>query len=82
MRFLAWLRELCSISQLPAWGSFVAVYSILLAAAAGWEPAVNLWRDGSSTIIGLYLGGLTVWLGMRKVPNRGPKDAPEKALAP
>lgn len=65
MKFLAWLKELCSISQLPGWGSTVAVWGIILSAAAGWAPAAKLWHDDSGAITTLYLGGLGIWLGTK-----------------
>lgn len=65
MRFNAWLRDLCSISQLPGWGSTLAVWAIIIIAAFGWEPARKLWHDDSTAITALYLGGLGIWLGTK-----------------
>lgn len=59
------LRRLSTISPLPAWGSTLAVWVILLAAAAGLEPARRLWHEDSTAIISLYLGQLGIWLGTK-----------------
>jgi hypothetical protein len=67
MRFLAWLKELSTISPIPAWATTFAIVTIWLLAAFGFEPAAKFWSENSGNLTTAWLGSLGIWLGAKTV---------------
>ena len=67
MRFLAWLKELSTISPIPAWATTFAIVAIWLLAAFGFEPAAVFWEKNSGSLTTAWLGSLGIWLGAKTV---------------
>lgn len=67
MRFLAWLKELSTISPLPAWGTTLAIVTVWLLAAFGYAPAAAFWETNSGNLTTAWLGSLGIWLGAKTI---------------
>lgn len=76
MRLLAWLKELSTISPLPAWYLTGAVGVIWLSAAFGLGTASDFWRENAATVLAGWLGAIGLWLGSKKIPNKAAKADP------
>lgn len=67
MAFLRWLKELSTISPIPAWVTTFAIVLIWLLAAFGFEPAAKFWAANAGGLTTAWLGSLGIWLGAKTV---------------
>ena len=65
MKFLAWLKELSTISPLPAWALTFTVCGIWIAAGLGFAPAAEFWEKNAPTIASTLQWCLGIWLGAK-----------------
>lgn len=67
MKFLEWLKELSTISPIPAWVTTFAIVLLWILAAFGFEPAAKFWSANSGNLTTAWLGSLGIWLGKQAV---------------